>query len=360
MKVNVSDVEGDIDYKKLSKKFGVKSIQRYLKKIEPLDKIYRRGYVFGQRDFGRITKAIRKDKEFAVVTGVNPSGPIHFGHKMFLDQARFFQKKGAEVFIPVSNDESYFFGKVDTLEEANANAKSLIPDIIALGFKKSKTNIFISTKTPSVYELATRLSTKTTFSSVKAIFGFNNQTNPGAIFYGVMQSAHILLPQTKEFGGPKPVVVPIGIDQDPYIRLSRDISAKVGFVKPSSTYHRFMLGLSGGKMSTSKPETCIFLTDKPKDAEKKLMSAITGGRKSAEEQREKGGEPEKCSVFQYFSLLTDDDKKLEKIEKECKSGKRICGDCKKECVKHLKRFLKKHQKKRKKAKKQVDKFMLEG
>ncbi len=358
--ISISKVEGGVDYDKLYKEFGVSPIQNYLKKMKKLDMIYRRGYVFAQRDFGKIFDAIQKKKRFAVLTGVNPDAPMHFGNKMFLDQALFFQKMGAEVFIPISNDESYFFGKVDTLEKATDIAfNSIIPDIIALGFKPGKTKIFVSSKTVDVYELAVTLSRKTTFSVIKAIFGFTNETNPGAIFYGVVQSAHILLPQLKKFGGPRPVVVPMGIDQDPYLRLSRDLADKVGFVKPSSTYHKFMLGLRGGKMSKSKPESCIFLTDKPKEAAKKLMSAITGGRKTVEEQKRMGGEPDKCSVYEYFALhLVEDDKKLEKIRQECLTGKRLCGDCKKECAELLKKFLKEHQRKRTKARKKINKFLL--
>ncbi|MHA1834119.1 MAG: tryptophan--tRNA ligase, partial [Candidatus Baldrarchaeia archaeon] len=277
---------------------------------------------------------------------------LHFGNKLFLDQALFLQKLGADVFIPISNDETYVFNKTRNLEEATKNSiENVIPDIIALGFNPKQTKIFISTKEPKVYELAVRLSTKTTLSTVKAIFGFTNETNPGQIFYTIVQSAHILLPQLKEFGGSKPVVVPIGIDQDPYIRLSRDIAEKSGFVKPSSTYHKFMMGLRGGKMSGSKPETCIFLNEKPETAKKKIMKAITGGAGTIEEQKKKGGNPDICSIFEYFKFhLIENDKKLKEIYQECKSGKRICGDCKKECADILAKFLNEHAKKKEKTK----------
>ena len=50
-----------------------------------------------------------------------------------------------------------------------------------------------------------------------------------------MQVADILLPQIEEFGGPKKVVVPVGVDQDPHIRLTRDIAHRLneelGFIE---------------------------------------------------------------------------------------------------------------------------------
>jgi len=363
--ITISGVAGELsdeDYKKFMREFGVEPIDNYIEKMKKvgikLPLMYRRGYVFGQRGFSLIFDAIKNKKKFSVLTGFNPSNSLHFGNKMFLDQALFFQKNGANVFIPLSDDESYVFKKVKKLEDATKNAfDNVIPDIIALGFSPRKTKIFVSTQYQKVYELAVKLSIKTTFSTVKAIFGFTNETNPGQIFYSIIQSAHILLPQY--IFGNHPVVVPIGIDQDPYMRLVRDISAKTGFIKPSSTYHKFLRGLRGGKMSGSKPETCIFLNDEPEVAKKKIMAAITGGGGSIKEQRERGGKPEVCSVFEYFSIhLLESDKELENIYNECRSGQRLCGDCKQECAELLAKFLKKHQKKKEKAKRLVDKFLL--
>ena len=227
--INVSEVEGRIDYEKAMKEFGIENIEKEIRKLKNLPLMYRRGIVIGHRDFSQIVDAINNKKEFAVLTGVNPSGNLHLGNKLFIDQALFLQQCGAHVYIPISDDETYVFKKAASIEQAIQNAyEKVIPDLIACGFDSKKTHIFISTRTPKLYELAVKLSTKTTFSTIKAIFGFTNETNPGQIFYAVMQSAHILFPQLHEYGGPKPVVVPIGIDQDPYMRLVRDIAEKVG------------------------------------------------------------------------------------------------------------------------------------
>ena len=354
-----------LDYSAVLNEFGIDYIKNELAQLKlgkkELPPVFRRGIVFAHRDLGRIVDCMIHKKPFAVVTGVNPSGQLHFGNKLIIDQALFYQEHGADVFIPISDDETFVFGKIDSLEKALKNAYDyVIPDLIALGLKPGKTKIFISTKTSRAYRLAVKLSRRATFSMIKAIFGFNNETPPGQIFYGVMQSSHITFPQLEEFGGPKPVVVPVGIDQDPYIRLSRDIADKEGFIKPSSTYHQFMLGLRGGKMSGSKPESCIFLTDTPEVGAKKIMSAITGGQGSAEEQRKKGANPDVCAVYDYYRMhLAESDKHLERVREECKAGKRLCGDCKKEAAELMKKFLKEHHAKREKAKKEIKRFMIE-
>jgi tryptophanyl-tRNA synthetase (EC 6.1.1.2) len=50
-----------------------------------------------------------------------------------------------------------------------------------------------------------------------------------------------------------------------------------GFIQPSSIYHRFMTGLTGGKMSSSVPASHISLLDDPETGYDKVKSATTGG-----------------------------------------------------------------------------------
>jgi tryptophanyl-tRNA synthetase len=363
-KVSVEEVAGEVpysteEYKPMLKEFGIDLMQPLLGNIKKPHYLYARDVVIGQRDFTAVLEAMDKKKPFAVVTGANPSGRLHFGNKLFLDQALWFQQNGAEVFIPISNEETYVFKKAQTIEQATKNAIStVIPNIIALGFDPEKTHIFISTQTPKIYELAMTLSAKLTVSTLNAIFGFNASTPPGQVFYGVVQMAHILLPQIKEFGGPKPVVVPIGIDQDPYMRLSRDVAERAGMVKPSSTYHKFMHGLRGGKMSGSKPESCVYMDDDEDAAREKIGRAKTGGAGTVELHRKNGGNPDVCNVFEYYNFhVAKDDAHAKRVWSECKSGKRVCGDCKAECVDLLHEWLAAHKKRVEKAKNKMDKFV---
>ena len=363
MAIDVEKVEGEIDYDKVIKEFGVEPIEALkpkLKKLEEISLLYRRGIIFAHRDLNKILDAIEKKENFAVLTGFNPSAPLHFGNKMFIDQAIAFQRLGGKVYIPLSDDETYVFGKSNSLEEARERAYSLIPKILALGLDVNKTKVFVSSTCKYVYPLAVKLSRKTTLSTIKAIFGFNDSDNPGKFFYGVVQAAHILLPQIEELEGRVPTVVPIGIDQDPYIRLARDLAEKLNFEKPSSTNHFFMRGLRGGKMSGSKKESAIFLDDSLEIVKEKIMNALTGGAPSREEQRKFGGKPERCVVFEYFKFhLVEDDERLRKIYSECREGERVCGDCKQECFEMLAKFLESYRERVEKAKDMVGKVLLE-
>ena len=50
----------------------------------------------------------------------------------------------------------------------------------------------------------------------------------------------------------------------------------MGLIPPSSTYHRFAVGMTGDKMSSSKPETTIFMDDSIDQMTKKVKRAISG------------------------------------------------------------------------------------
>jgi tryptophanyl-tRNA synthetase len=131
-----------------------------------------------------------------------------------------------------------------------------------------------------------------------------------------------------------------------------------GFLPPSSTYHRFIRGLTGEKMSSSKPETAIFLDDEVDIARKKMMKAITGGRESAEEQKEKGGDPEVCAVFETMLFHTiEDDDEIARIQNECRNGERLCGQCKKEAAQHLQTFLEDLKERRDETQHLIDEFV---
>jgi tryptophanyl-tRNA synthetase len=269
----------------------------------------------------------------------------------------------------------------------------------------------------------------------------------------VTQSADILQPQLLEFGGPRPVVIPVGADQDPHIRLTRGLADKVNrfnfitknhkefkgiigiysklsaeelvknqhqfeilikrliqekivlkrgisvedkvnsyneytghieiacvtsspeellpkvqeitravelklggyaFMPPASTYHKFMTGLQGGKMSSSVPDSFIGLTEEPASGAKKVMRTMTGGRVTLEEQKKEGGEPDKCSVYELLLFhLVEDDNELLEVYKDCVGGTRVCGNCKKYTAGLMEEFLKDHQEKRELAREKL-------
>jgi tryptophanyl-tRNA synthetase len=178
----------------------------------------------------------------------------------------------------------------------------------------------------------------------------------------LLQAADMLHPQLPEFLGQTPTIVPVGADQDPHLRIARDMASRIKepkFIQLSSTYNKFIPGLKGGKMSASDATSFIAPTDTPSEVKNKINKyAFSGGRETLEEHRKHGGNPDVDVSFQYLKyLFEEDDKKLAQIEKDYKSGKITTGELKKYTIDKINTFLEKHQKKYKEAEKLLSKFL---
>ena len=182
-----------------------------------------------------------------------------------------------------------------------------------------------------------------------AIYG---ERHIGLYLSALIQAGDILMPQLKDFDGPKPTVVPVGVDQDPHLRLTRDLAnkfrRKYKFIPPSSTLHKIMKGLDGSpKMSKRDPMSYFTLNEKPEKIAEKISNAFTGGRPTVEEQRKLGGIPETCPIYELdmYQFVEDDDE-IAKTYHDCRSGKLLCGEHKNKTTEIVLNFVKDHRRKR--------------
>ncbi len=416
------------DYGRLRAQFGIEAFGTDDWQIfdEP-HALLRRGVVFGHRDFQRVRDAIKDRDPWAVMTGLMPSGLMHLGHKMVIEQCIAHQKAGADLHIAVADFEAVAARGLSLEKARDLALDQYIRNYLALGLDPATAEVYFQTKRHRVKDLADRFATRVNLSQMQALYGFTGDTSIAHINAPLVQAADILHVQQPDLGGPRPVLVPVGVDQDPHLRLARDIAqqwrrfnivqqhgewtltvkgedksrwldvadavldhlgmgtrtdrkrnekhgqialgkqlrgrdvraldralaqaeskkGEMGFIRPSATFHRFMTGLTGDKMSSSRPESSVFLTDDPAEAQKKVMRSVTGGKETAEQQREEGGEPDKCPVYElYLYHVAQDDNHLDEVRTECLDGTRLCGGCKKEAAGLLFEFLKEHQERR--------------
>lgn len=415
------------DYTRLRDEFGIQEFSEDLWKDLPHPhRLLRRGVVFGHRGFEIIHDAIQKKKPWAILTGLMPSGRMHLGHKMVIDEVLYYQSLGADIFIAVADIEAYAT-RGYTLEETKKFAvNEYIANYIALGLNLKQCHLYFQSTHQDVKDLAFLLGKKVNWSQMVATYGFEGSTNMAHIFSPLVQTGDILHVQLEKYGGLRPTLVPVGVDQDPHIRLCRDIAqahrlynvtmtkdkrigvfvkidknvkelldtAEIvlkehhffelkritdykaiyidtakesdifridealahaelsfhgyGFLQPSSTYHRFITGLTGEKMSSSQPESAIFLTDPPQMAKKKIINAKTGGAATLAEQKKSGGKPDQCMIYELFLYhLIEDDIELKEIYYSCKKGDLFCGVCKKRAAELMEKLLLDLQEKRK-------------
>lgn len=345
------------DYKKIIEKFGMKPFdKKILRKCPNPNRLMRRFVVFGHQDLERIIEAINNKKEFAILTGIMPSAEkLHLGNKMVVEMVKYFQELGGKAYVLVADLEALATRNI-SLEEARKRAINFhLPAYIALGLNPKETHFYFQSKNETVKNLAYEFSTKLTMNEFKALYG---NIDAGKIMSVLTQIADILYPQIES---PKPVVVPVGADQSVHLRACRDVvrrCKKYNFILPSATYHKFTPSLDGSiKMSKDKPGSYISIPEDPEEAGKKMLAAVDGGRKTAKEQRELGGEPEKCIVFEIFKQhLIEDDNELNEVYKKCKAGELLCGECKAKAYELMKNFMEKFNRNFEKAKEKVCKL----
>ena len=360
--VNPWEVKGDIDYGKLVKEFGTSLINDKIRnKLDKTHPLLRRGIYFSHRDFDKWLNNNEKKKRVSVITGRGPSEKMHIGHLVPFMVAKSLQDVfDCEVFIPISDDEKFFVKEGLSYEKSIEYSRDNILDLIALGFKPEKTFIFEDFVYTDIYKYAAQIAKRITYSTAKAAFGLKPENNIGWSFYPAMQAAHILFPQFKR--GKHLSVVPVGIDQDPFIRLTRDIATHkdFNFEKPCALHAKFIPSLAGETKMSSSGEHVIFLSDSPDIVKKKINKyAFSGGQATLEEHREKGGNPDIDVSFQYLKMFfEEDDKKLAEIERKYKKGEMLTGELKAYTIEKINAFLKEHQENKKKAEKMIDKFLV--
>ena len=362
------EVSGEIDYDRLVREFGVsriddKLLNRIKKHTKEIHFMLRRGVFFAHRDMNWILDEYEKGNKFFIYTGRAPSGPIHIGHLMPWIFTKWLQDKfDVELWFQFPDEEKFLFKRDLSFEESQKWLHENMLDVIALGFNPKKTHFIIDTKNADLmYNEACKVAKKITFSMVKASFGLTDQANIGSIFYTSMQAVPAFLPSVlakKEI----PCLIPHAVDQDPHFRLTRDILPKLGHYKPASIQCLFLPPLYGveGKMSSSAETEAVLTTDTPEEVERKIKKyAFSGGQATAELHRKKGGNPDIDVSFQYLRMFFEpDDKKLEKIRQDYKSGKLLSGELKEILISKINAFLKQHQKSREEAKKKIKDFLI--
>ena len=414
------------DYDRIISQFGLTPLQGAT--MPNATKLHRRGIVFAHRDVDQILEAQRTGQSFGVLTGLMPSGQMHLGHSMVVEQAKWFQELGGDVTIAVADLESQATRGV-SLEKGRSIALSeYVSHYAALGLDPEKTNVYFQSTRPVVQRLGFQLGKRTNLSEFEAIYGFSGETNLAHVQAPLVQVGDILHPQLDEYGGLRPVVVPVGVDQDPHLRLTRGLAAKtnwfnvkeassggvmislsvhdenadvfgqlpngridrekvatvfnsvveavttlgfsdimsspkqghvrvpsatrrdmhgirtallhlersmggMGLLAPSSTYHHFAVGMTGDKMSSSRPKTTLFLRDDLATVEKKIKRAFSGGQSTVEEHRRLGGNPDIDVAYQYMMyFFEEDDAYLAELNASFRSGALLAGEMKQRCI----------------------------
>lgn len=339
------------DYERLINEFGLSPFSP--SQLPSPNRLMRRRIAFAAQDINVIASCIREKKPYYALTGIVPSSDkIHFGNKMVIEHLHYFQQHRAQTYVLIADLEAAAARGI-TAEEARKRALSFhIPAYIALGLDPKRTRFYFQSENIRVIQIAYEAAKRFTHNEFRSAYG---ATDPGKVMASLTQTGDMLFPQEERR---MPGIIPVGIDQAVHIRLCRDYIRKAHhkrYYPISSLYNKFTPSLDGNmKMSKSHPEYCIEIPEDISSCTRKIKKAVTGGRKTLEEHRRVGAEVDKCMVFELLKQhMVEDDKELDEIYRDYKSGRMTSTEIKEIAIKRMSRFMTSFHKKFLKAQKQV-------
>ena len=223
------------DYNDLFAEFGIEDFRDVIDDVPEPHYLMRRRVIFGHRDYGRVARALANDEPAAALSGFMPTGDPHIGHKLVFDELIWHQQRGADAYGLIADMEAHS-ARGMTWAEIDEHARDYLLSLLALGFDPEDGELYRQSTNDRLQELAFELGGKARFSEFESIYGFDGETSVSHMQSVVTQTADILYPQLDE---PKPTVIPVGPDQDPHIRLSRDVAARMRYFKVTEAYASF-------------------------------------------------------------------------------------------------------------------------
>ncbi len=283
-----------------------------------------------------------------IFTGRGASGPMHIGHLIPVNLAKWMQERlDLHFFFQISDDEKFVLRPDLGLKQVRKYALDNALDFIALGFDEKRTHIIWDTQVALwLYPLSLKLAKRISLSELKNLVKIDDSWNVGVAFYSVVQSMPALMMEM-ELNEPYRALVPMAVDQDPLMRVSVLIADKMGLRKPGMVHSKFLLGLKGEpKMGTRYPESAIFLTDPPEVVREKIEGSVCGP-------------PRRCPALSYLRAFDPDDESFFSIWEICfNDPEEGCKLAKKRAIEVMVPFIEEHRIRRKEMRDKVDEYLM--
>ena len=224
------------DYRKLFEEFGIEEFEELLGDVPTPHYLMRRGVIFGHRDYEPVADALANDEPAAALSGFMPTGDPHIGHKLVFDEIIWHQQRGADAYALIADLEAHS-ARGMTWDEIDDHTESYLLSLLALGFDAEKGTLYRQSENRELQDLAFELGSSARFAEFGSIYGFDGETSVSHMQSVVTQMADMLYPQLVD--GPKPTVIPVGPDQDPHVRLARDLAVRMRYFKVTEAYASF-------------------------------------------------------------------------------------------------------------------------
>ncbi len=288
--------------------------------------------------------------EKVILTGVRPTGVLTIAN--YLGAVRpiiELQKQGFKPFVFIADLHAFTDNEP---AKVNQYITGLLADYLALGLDPKQAVIYsqsqIKGQVTTLMSYLARLITVAELLRVPTLkekikSGTRVETANSLLFmYPVLMAADILIQKAD--------VIPVGQDQIPHLEISRLLAKRFneryGEVFPIPQPHILktlrILSLKGdGKMSKSKPEGAILLTDTPKEVDNKIKRAQTASAGEITPSLES-----LITICRELSETETQKQNIEAIIKRHKNKENVMGEFKKIATEIINHFLQQYQKRR--------------
>lgn len=278
-----------------------------------------------------------------ILTGDTPTGRLHLGHWVGSIERRVALQDQYDCYFLLANMHA-FTTRFDKPQDIRQDTLEIVKDWLAAGIDPARATIVLQTEIPAIAELTWYFAMLLSFNDVMGnptlvheleTKGLADKYSFGFPLYTVGQCADIL--------AFRPELVPVGEDQEPHIEMCRKAARKFNqlycgvssrtqdadYVKAGGVFPipRALLGrikrlpgVGDGKQKMSKSlGNAIFLSDTPKDVQKKI-NKITTGRQSPTEPGDVAN-----ILFQFVEAFITDPARVAELKDRYARGDNI-GD----------------------------------
>lgn len=281
-----------------------------------------------------------------ILSGVQPSGSAHLGNYLGAMKNHAEMQDRYESFIFIA--DLHALTTVRERDKLSAMIIDLAADYLAIGLDPDKTVLFRQSEVPEHSELAWIFNCVTPISMLQQAHAYKDaiskglkDATSGLFTYPILMAADILIY--------KPDLVPVGKDQKQHVEIARDIAGKFNRVygevfklpEPYIPEHAaVVVGTDGeNKMSKSYGNVIEFFADE--NVLRKQVMGIKTDSTPVEDPKD----PQKDTVFAYYSFFSTEDEKKELAEKYRRGGFGY-GDAKKMFLEKLLAYFEPYRKRR--------------
>ncbi len=282
-----------------------------------------------------------------VLTGDRPTGKLHLGHYVGSLVNRVRLQDQYECFFLIA--DLHMLTTKPTKEDIEAigeNAREMVLDYLAVGIDPNKSVIYLQSMIHEVYELnlffemlvsLNRVARLPSIKDMARAAKMDDESIPfGLVGYPVLQAADILLPRAH--------LVPVGKDNLAHVEISREIARRFNrlydevFPIPEALIGEVptLVGIDGKAKMSKSLNNAIFLSDSPKEVEKKVMRMYTDPKRI---RADIPGTVEGNPVFIYHDIFNPNKEEVEDLKQRYREGRVGDVEVKQKLARALNAFL---------------------